>query len=280
MQRELGVAGRLTGTVALVTGAGSGIGRAVVDRYLQEGALVGVLERDAGTADDLEREYGGRVVTTVGDVRSPEAHRLSVERTVAAFGQLDVYIGNAGIYDFSAKFGAMASDELREGFHEIFDTNVLGYLLGARAAVDELIKTRGSMIFTVSSSGHYAGGGGVLYVASKHALVGMIRQLAFEFAPDIRVNGVAPGATRTQLGGLAALGTSGVHLMDKSAELAAMPSMIPLGFVSEAADHAGIYVMLGDPRDSRFMTGAVIPSDGGLEVRGRQRPRRPDRSEG
>jgi 2,3-dihydroxy-2,3-dihydrophenylpropionate dehydrogenase len=265
--------GRLNGVVALVTGGGSGIGRAVVERFLADGARVAVLERDAASVAALERDYAGRLVATTGDVRTPEAHIAAVERTVEVFGRLDVYVGNAGVYDFNARVRTMPMEELRDAFGEIFDTNVLGYLLGARAAAEELIRTQGSMIFTVSSSGQYAGGGGALYVASKHAVVGLVKQLAFEFAPHVRVNGVAPGATRTGLGGLSALGTSRTRLADNASQLDALSTTIPLGFVSDPVDHAGIYALLADSRDSRFMTGAVIPSDGGLEVRGRARSR-------
>lgn len=261
--------GRLDGRVALVTGGGSGIGRAVVDRYVGEGARVGVLERDAGRAAALARDHGDRVTVEVGDVRAPEAHAASVARTLDAHGRLDVHVGNAGVYDHAARFEDLDAGRVTAGFTELFETNVLGYLLGAGAALPALRASGGTLIFTVSSSGLYAGGGGALYVASKHAVVGLIRQLAHELAPDVRVNGVAPGATRTALGGLDAFGTAGRGLA-----LDGLARRVPLGFVSDPADHAGLYVLLADPRDSRFMTGAVLPSDGGLEVRGA--PRRPE----
>lgn len=260
--------GRLSGAVALVTGGGSGIGRAIVDRYVAEGARVGVLERDAGRAAALARDHGGQVMVEVGDVRAPEAHAASVARTVDAYGRLDTYVANAGVYDYSTRFDDLDENRITAGFAELFETNVLGYMLGASAALPALRDSGGSLIFTVSSSGLYAGGGGALYVASKHAVVGLIRQLAHELAPDVRVNGIAPGATLTALGGLAALGSADRRL---GAELDGLDRHIPLGFVSAPADHAGLYVLLADPRDSRFMTGAVLPSDGGLEVRGAAR---------
>ncbi|RKS76683.1 NAD(P)-dependent dehydrogenase (short-subunit alcohol dehydrogenase family) [Actinomadura pelletieri DSM 43383] len=264
-QRPAGPPGRLDGRVALVTGGGSGIGRAVVDRYVAEGARVGVLERDAGRADALTRDHGDRVTVEVGDVRAPESHAASVARTLEAFGRLDAYVANAGVYDYSAPFEDMDGPRLTGAFDELFRTNVLGPMLGAHAALPALRSTGGTLIFTVSSSGLYAGGGGTLYVASKHAVIGLIRQLAHELAPDIRVNGVAPGATRTALAGLDALGSAD-HRLDE--RLGRIARHLPLGFVSDPDDHAGLYVLLADPRDSRFMTGTVLPSDGGLEVRG------------
>ena len=84
--------------------------------------------------------------------------------------------------------------------------NITGCILGAKATLPELLKTNGCMLFTASVAGLNSGGGGVLYTASKHAVVGMIRQLAMELGPRIRVNGVAPGGTRTDLRGLPVLG--------------------------------------------------------------------------
>ncbi|GLZ09112.1 3-phenylpropionate-dihydrodiol/cinnamic acid-dihydrodiol dehydrogenase [Actinomadura sp. NBRC 104412] len=265
---------RLDGRVALVTGGGSGIGRAVVDRFVAEGARVGVLERDPRRAEALTRDHGDRVTVEVGDVRAPEAHAASVARTLDVHGRLDAYVANAGVYDYSARFEELGEDRIMAGFAELFETNVLGYMLGANAALSALRDSGGSLIFTVSSSGLYAGGGGALYVASKHAVVGLVRQLAHELAPDVRVNGVAPGATLTALGGLAALGTADRRL---DADVGGLGRHIPLGFVSDPADHAGLYVLLADPRDSGFMTGAILPSDGGLEVRGAARRAKGDR---
>jgi NAD(P)-dependent dehydrogenase (short-subunit alcohol dehydrogenase family) len=103
-----------------------------------------------------------------------------------------------------------------------------------------------------------------LYTASKFALHGVVLQLAKELAPDIRVNGVAPGATDTGLSGPRSL-----HQHDKSmnadeARLASMASHIPLGFVSNPDDHVALYVLLASRKSSRYMTGSMILSDGGL----------------
>ena len=100
---------------------------------------------------------------------------------------------------------ALPPDAIDAAFDEVFHLNVKGYLLGAKAATDELRKTKGSVIFTVSNAGFWPGGGGPLYVASKHAVMGLVKQLAYELAPDIRVNGVAPGGMSTDLRGPRAL---------------------------------------------------------------------------
>src|SRR5690606_14959204 len=118
------------------------------------------------------------------------------------------------------------------------------------------------------------GGGGVLYVTSKHALVGTVRQLAFELAPEIRVNAVAPGGTRTGLGGLASAGAEATRLDAIEGFDRMVAKTVPLGFLSEPEDHADAYVLLASRSASRFMTAVILPSDGGLEVRGGGRRKR------
>lgn len=258
----------LDGRVALVTGGGDGIGRAVVDRYVHEGVRVGVLERRSELVAELAAAYPGKVVALTGDVRDPEAHRAITERVVHTFGGLDIYVGNAGIYDYGKRLAQWDPNQLTAGFDELFQINVLGNLMGIRAAQEELEKSRGCVILTGSSSGSYAGGGGALYVASKHAVVGLTRQLAFEFAPRIRVNCVAPGATSTGLQGISAVGQD-QQLRDQHRLMDGLAKTIPLGFVSRPEHHVGLYVLLADPEQSGFITGAVLPSDGGVEVRGR-----------
>jgi 2,3-dihydroxy-2,3-dihydrophenylpropionate dehydrogenase/cis-2,3-dihydrobiphenyl-2,3-diol dehydrogenase len=151
----------------------------------------------------------------------------------------------------------------------VFHLNVKGYLLGAKAAVDELRRTGGSMIFTVSNAGFWPGGGGPLYVASKHAVVGLIRQLAYELAPAVRVNGVAPGGMATDLRGPRSLGLSdtswGSMPVDRIvARLSALERPI------QPADYTGHYVLLASRENSRTVTGSVHNCDGGMGVRGRR----------
>src|ERR1700722_9850118 len=185
--------GGLEGRVALVTGGASGIGLAVVDRFLAEGASVGVLDRSEGELAGLDYARD-RLVCVVGNVAVFADNARAVRRTVDAFGKLDVFVGNAGIFDYFASLLSFDGEDLSAAFDEIFAVNVKGYLLGARAAVPELLNSDApSVIFTVSNAGFYPSGGGPLYTASKHAVVGVVRQLAHELAPTIRVNGVAPG---------------------------------------------------------------------------------------
>lgn len=203
--------GWLDGSVSLVTGAGSGLGHAIVDRFLDEGARVGVLEINPHKAAALEAQFGRRVAVTVGDATRYIDNERAVAATIAAFGQLDSFVGNAGLWDYSTSLEDLPADAIDGAFDEIFHLNVKGYLLGAKAAIPALRQNNGSIIFTVSNAGFWPGGGGPLYVASKHAVMGLVKQLAYELAPEIRVNGVAPGGMPTDLRGPRALGMGTVR---------------------------------------------------------------------
>jgi NAD(P)-dependent dehydrogenase (short-subunit alcohol dehydrogenase family) len=271
--------GRLNGQVALVVGGASGIGRGVVERFVAEGARVGVLDVNPDALRDFSAANPDRVVVVGGDVRDPQAHERSLRATVDAFGPIDTCVANAGIHDMWARIEDMPVGDLPNAFHELFDVDVLGHLLCARTVAGALRRTRGSLIFTASSSSRYAGGGGVLYVAAKHAVVGLMRQLAYELAPDVRVNAVAPGATATGLQGLSEAAFGQGRLDERPELIERIAATVPLGFVAEPADHAAIYVLLASRSEAPFVTGAVIPSDGGTDVRrsGRHRTAyRPD----
>jgi NAD(P)-dependent dehydrogenase (short-subunit alcohol dehydrogenase family) len=259
--------GWLDGQVALVTGGGSGIGRGIVTRFLEEGARVGVLERFADRVAQLRTDFGNAVCAIQGDVTHLEDNKRAVADTVRAFGQLDVLVGNAGVFDSFLRLDNMPEDRLSAAFDELFGVNVKGCLLGARAALPELIKTAGCMVFTASVAGFNSGGGGVLYTASKHAVVGMIRQLAAELAPQVRVNGVAPGGTRTDLRGLEAVGQGAQsHFADPGIE-ERMRTNNPLQIALQPGDLAGAYVLLASRTSARGITGVVITADAGSSLR-------------
>lgn len=271
--------GWLDNDVALVTGGGSGIGRAVVKRFLAEGARgVGVLLRDPAQAAAFKEEFGAAVHPVLGDVRAYPDHARAVAQTVAAYGRLDTLVGNAGVWDFFSGLMKAEPEALALSFDEIFAVNVKGYLLAARAAAPELRKSHGSMIFTLSNASFYAGGGGPVYVASKHACVGLIKQLAYELAPHIRVNGVAPGGTATPLKGPASLGKQGERLSDIPGFGQAVADAMPLGFMAQPEDHTGHYVLLASRANSPATTAAILQSDGGWEVRGRPPKKTPVQS--
>lgn len=253
--------------VALITGGASGIGRGIVARFLDEGARVGVLERLPERVQQLQKDFGQGVCAVRGDVTSLADNQRAVTATVQAFGQLDIFVGNAGVFDRFLRLDEIPEDTLSAAFDEQFGVNVKGCLLGARAALPELRRTAGCMVFTASVAGFNSGGGGVLYTASKHAVVGMIRQLAAELAPQVRVNGVAPGGVRTDLRGLAALGQGEQsHFADPAVE-ERMRSNNPLQHALQPGDLASAYVLLASRANAQGITGTVLTVDAGSSLR-------------
>ena len=271
----------LEGDVALVTGGGSGIGRAVVDRYIEEGARVGVIDIVPHRLDALRAAYADRVCTVLGDVTTAEDNGRAVAETVAAFGKLDLFVSNAGLWDAFRDVIDIPVDDLERIYDKVFDVNVKAAIIGTRIALPELVKTRGSIILTLSNASFYPDGGGVVYVATKHALLGVLRQLAHELAPAVRVNGVAPGSTHTALGSPAELADPALADSELAAQEAeheaAVEAETPLGIFAEPRDHTGAYLLAASRREGRLMTGAVIETNGGLGIRGLRRVRGGDR---
>jgi NAD(P)-dependent dehydrogenase (short-subunit alcohol dehydrogenase family) len=258
--------GWLDGQRALVVGAGSGIGRAVLAAFGTEGARVGALERDPAKAARLTAEVPGCVVTA-GDATVLADARAAVSAVTVAFGGLDVLVNCVGIFDFYRGLADLGDDVLDAAFDEMFAVNVKSGLVCVRAALPELRRSRGSVVLTVSTSGFYPGRGGVLYVASKFAVRGCVVSLAHELAPEVRVNGVAPGGTLgTELTGPGSLGLAGRVLGAAPGREQDLRARTPLQVALTGDDHAGSYVFLASDR-ARGITGTVLHSDGGIGVR-------------
>ena len=261
------MSGWLDGKVILVTGGAGGIGQVIVSRFVEEGARVGIFDLSEEKLRAAEAGSNGHIVGIPGDVRSGCDNARAVEETIRTFGRLDAFVGNAAVFDCFLGLEQIPSPLIDEAFREVFETNVKGYLQGAKACLKELRKTSGTIIFSVSSSGFYPNGAGILYTASKHAVVGLIRQLAFELAPDVRVNGVAPGGTLgATVGAAPSLGPVCTEV-DVETRRARIQERNRLGMASAPEDHAGAYVLLASDQ-ARTMTGSVIHSDGGVGVNG------------
>lgn len=261
------MSGWLAGQSALITGGGSGLGLALVERFLAEGARVAVLERSPEKCADLLRRFDGAVVVTQGDVRSAADNRAAVAAALDRFGALDTFVGNAAVWDHGASLVGTDMEKLDQGFDELFAINLKGYLLGAKAAAEALIAAEGSMIFTLSNSAFYPGGGGPLYTASKHAATGLIRELAYELAPKVRVNGVGPCGMASDLRGPASMGQQDTKIMD-SRSPEAIASILPLQFFPSPEDFTGPFVLLASRANNRTLSGVMINADAGLGIRG------------
>lgn len=258
---------KLTGEVVLITGGASGLGRALVDRFIAEGAKVAVLDKSADRLEQLEAVHGGKMIGIVGDVRSLADQKEAARCCVTKFGKIDSLIPNAGVWDYSMSLVDLPEDRIDAAFDESFHINVKGYLFAVKACLPALVASRGSVICTISNAGFYSNGGGPLYTATKHAVVGLVRQLAYELAPYVRVNGVAPGGMATDMRGLASLGMSEQSIA--TVPLAEMlENVLPIGRMPATEEYTGAYVFFATRGDAVPATGALLNYDGGLGIRG------------
>lgn len=264
--------GFLDGRVVLVIGGGSGIGRAVIDRYYKEGAKVGVLEISSDNVKELNEAFSSEsVIVTQGDATSLTDNQRAVSNVVDKFGRLTTLVCAVGVFDYFTELPQLAEEKISPAFDEIFAINVKSNLLSVKASLDELVKNEGDVILTLSNSAFYPGGGGPLYCASKFAVRGLVSELAYELAPKVRVNGVAPGGTVTELSGIASLENEKQKLKDVDGIKELIEKINPLGIVAYPEDHAWSYVCLASREQTPAVTGTIIQSDGGMGVRGMTR---------
>ena len=259
--------GQMEGVVTLITGGGSGLGHAIVDRFITEGASIGVIDHNKDKLAALTDQYGDAVLTIQGDVRRIEDHQRAVAGIVDRFGRLDSLVGTAGINEYASRLDQIPLDKLEGALDEVMAVNFKGYLFAAVAARAELAKTHGSITLTLSTSGFYPGASGPLYTFSKHAGVGLVRQLAFEYSPDVRVNAVIPGGIAgSDLRGPVALGQEDISLktLDRENQVA---EMTPLGRMPRDEEYPPIYVLLAG-KESTLATGSFVFWDGGLGLVG------------
>ncbi|MGH3342973.1 MAG: 3-(cis-5,6-dihydroxycyclohexa-1,3-dien-1-yl)propanoate dehydrogenase [Carbonactinosporaceae bacterium] len=258
--------GLLDSKSALVIGGGSGIGRGVAEAFSRHGARTAVMDLSADKCDELRRELPETVVVE-GDSTSLADCRAAVDTTRTAFGGLDVLVNCVGLFDFYSGLDEIDDDVLDAACDEAFSVNVKSHLVAVKTALPALRRSRGSVILTTSTSGFYPGRGGVLYVASKFAVRGVVISLAHELAPDVRVNGVAPGGTvGTDLRGLRSLGMHARRLADAPDREAHLRSRTPLAVALSPADLAGSYVFLASDL-AAGTTGTFLHPDGGIGVK-------------
>jgi NAD(P)-dependent dehydrogenase (short-subunit alcohol dehydrogenase family) len=225
---------------------------------------VGALELDEAKCRSLAAVVDGPVVR--GDATSADDNRAAVGAAVERFGGLDVLVCCVGLFDFYLGLGQIDGEVFDRAFAEAMDVNVRSHLLAVRAAEPHLRRARGSVILTCSTSSFGAGRGGILYVASKFALRGCVVALADELAPEVRVNGVAPGGTAgTDLRGLRSLGLDDRSLGDAPDRAASIRARSPLDVALDPGDVAGSYVFLASDA-ARGMTGRFLHPDGGANV--------------
>lgn len=256
------------GKTVVVTGASKGIGRAVAKRFVAEGANVVVnsrsLERATDAAEEIGEEGPGEAIGLAADASVYTEVETMIEEAVDGFGSLDVLVGNAGIHDDSVALEDVPTEELDESFHELFGINVKGYLNAAKASIPYLRESEGNVIFTASYASFNPGTGGIFYTPAKHAVVGVVRQLALELAPEIRVNGVAPNYVPTDLEGMESLDQGTVLDDVKGAGERSLQERYELPILGPDG-YGGYYVFLAS-EDSAASTGTVLSADCGSVI--------------
>jgi NAD(P)-dependent dehydrogenase (short-subunit alcohol dehydrogenase family) len=245
----------------LVTGGASGLGLAVARRFLDEGAAVAIFDRSPDALARAAREFGASCIAIQGDATSYADNVRAVDNTVEAFGGLDVFVANAGIFDGHMSLDNIPAEKLAAACDEILGVDVKGYILGAKAALPHVRARGGSIIFTASVSSFHPAFGGTLYITAKHAVMGLTKRLALELAPDVRVNAVGPGYISTNLGGVGALG-------QPVANVSTPPPVerFPNGRLPQPEDYAGLYTFLASD-DARMVTGVTLLADSGSSIR-------------
>jgi meso-butanediol dehydrogenase/(S,S)-butanediol dehydrogenase/diacetyl reductase len=250
---------RFKGKTVIVTGSASGIGKGVAQRFSQEGANVVLCDIDEKKLAAVAAELpAGRTLAQRCDVSRFEEVEALVKNAVSRFGALDVMVNNAGV----ASEGNALEVSLDE-WRKTIDTDLGGVFHGCRAALPELLKTRGSIVNTASVSGLGADWAMCAYNAAKGGVVNLTRSLALDFGKKgVRANSVCPSLTHT---GMTEDMVKDQALVDKFME------RMPLGRVAQPADIAAVVAFLASD-DARFVNGANLPVDGGVMASNGQPP--------
>jgi 3alpha(or 20beta)-hydroxysteroid dehydrogenase len=254
----------LRGRVALVTGAARGIGLASVKALAQQGAHIVALDLASASLDDaaaLTAAQGVRFIGCAGSVAEAGAWQGAIERTLVTFGRLDILVNNAGI---SGRIGSLLHYADAE-FDQVMAVNARGVFLGIKHGAAAMKDGGGGAIVNIASVSGIGGGRyTIAYTASKHAVVGMTKLAAAELAPlRIRVNAVCPAPTATEM--MFAMERKQSPADDPDAVRRGMTSIIPMGRYGEPEEIAAAVLFLASDAAS-FITGAVVPVDGGLKA--------------
>ena len=249
---------RLAGKVAIITGAGSGIGRAAAILFAAEGAAVAVADLSTEGGEGTVREItaqGGRAFFMAADVRNAAQVQQLVEETIAHFGKIDILYNNAGV-----NLRATVTETTEEDWERVMDVNVKGVYLTCRFAIPHMIKNGGGSIINTASAGAIAGLRGLAaYTASKSAVLGLTRNIALDYGSyNIRANALCPGVTATEMT---------LSIIESEPDPAQAREHYnrgrPLGRMANPEEIARAALFLASD-ESSYMTGVPLIVDGGF----------------
>ena len=242
----------LEGKVAIITGAGSGIGKAAAELFAKEGAKVVVSdinEANGKSAVDEIKKNGGEAFFIKADSSKPEDNEALIKQTVEKYGALDIAVNNAGIGGPLAMTGEYPID----GWQKVIGINLSGVFYGLRYQIPAMLEKGGSIVNIASILGSAGTKLSPAYVAAKHGVLGLKKAAALEYADkNIRINSVGPGYIKTPLV---------MNSLDKNA-LDALVGLHPMGRLGESEEIAELILWLASPKSS-FVTGSYYPADGG-----------------
>ncbi|AXF57060.1 SDR family oxidoreductase [Salicibibacter kimchii] len=247
---------KLKGKVAVVTGAGSGVGRAIAQRFAREGAKVVVSDQNIDAAKEtlssLEAS-GGVAFAHRADITREEDVEHLIDAAIEHFATFDILVNNAGMMDNMVP-AAEITDDL---WHRVFDVNTSGMMRTIRKSLPIFLKKKQGVIINMGSSASLQGArAGLAYTASKHAVVGMTKNVGFQYANEgIRCNAIATGAVETNIG--TTMGEPSAFGMER-----AMSGSDNNPRAGAAEEVAGIALFLAS-EDAAFVNGEVIRADAG-----------------
>jgi len=246
---------RFKGKVVFVTGAASGIGRATAIAFASEGARTAILDRSADALNavaDTIRQKNGEVLGIVCDVSEPSQVQAAVEQVIQKYGRLDVAFNNAGVEN---KAGRVHEIELSE-WDRIMNINLRGLFVCMKHELGQMVRQGGGVVVNTSSGAGIRGvSGGAAYAASKHAIIGLTRSAALDYAKqNIRVNAVLPGNIETPMMGRFTGGD-----IQKAIDLE------PVGRLGKPEEIAEAVLWMASDLGG-FVTGAATVVDGGWSL--------------
>lgn len=250
---------RFSDKVVIVTGAGSGIGKATAERFLKEGAKVTLVGRTKTKLEDVAEPYpADQVLVVEADVSNEDDIWNLVAATTAKFGRLDVLVNNAGVVA-EGDVGSLSTDDWRK----VMGTDLDGVFYASRAAIPHLKSSKGSIVNVSSVSGTGGDWGMAAYNAAKGGVTNLTRAMAMDHGKDgVRVNAVCPSLTRTGMT---------EEMMGDEKLIAKFNERFALEGPGKPEDVAAVIAFLAS-EDARFVTGVNLPVDGGMSASNGQPP--------